>query len=78
MNRSRWTPLLFAIAAVMFFVAGFLPRLDGEKLNTTMVVLGVVFLVLAASHYRRWKAREKPTTDPRLPASKKPDPTTRR
>ena len=79
MVRSRWTPVLFGIASLLFFIAGLVPRIEGRPMNTTMVVLGVVFLILAAGHFQRLKKpRARQTTDPRLPASRKPDPTTRR
>ena len=77
MNRSRWTPLLFVFASIMFFIAGFIPRLDDRPMNTTMVVLGLVFMILAVGHYARLR-QAPPTvkTDPRLPARKtqKPGP----
>ena len=79
MVRSRWTPVLFGVASLLFFAAGLLPRVEGSPMNATMVVLGVVFMVLAAGHFHRLKRpRERQTTDPRLPASKRPDSTRHR
>jgi hypothetical protein len=75
MNVSKLSPILFAIAGIIFLVLGMSPTPEGGR-NTTYLILGVVFLLLAAANFRRSRAKPAVSTDPRLPARKTQKPGT--
>lgn len=72
MGRRHVAPLLFALAGVVFLVAALIPRTPGTRIDPILLVLGLVFLIIAAGTYRRAHATPPFTTDPRLPARKVP------
>ena len=70
MTRSFLAPLLFAFSGIVFSLLAFFPRTTGERLNSTHLIFGIVFLVLALASYRRGKANAMTRTDPRLPVTR--------
>jgi hypothetical protein len=46
---SQMTVGLFALAGVLFLVAGLLPVFRGESLNVVFFVLGIAFLILSVT-----------------------------
>jgi hypothetical protein len=75
MNMARLSPILFAFAGIVFLVIGMSRTPEGGR-NTTFLVLGLVFLILAAANFRRARAKPPVSTDPRLPARKTQKPGT--
>jgi hypothetical protein len=51
MTRVRSTAAL--VVGVLFIIAGFVPKLQGQRLNAVMLSLAVVWLGLAAAWRRR-------------------------
>jgi hypothetical protein len=70
MRRGWLGPLLLGFASVVFLIIAFVPRTPGKTLDTTYLVLGIVFFVLALGSYRRLRTPLPVDTDPRLPVSK--------
>ncbi len=70
MTRSLLAPLLFVFAGIVFSLLALFDRTTGERINSTYLIFGIVFLVLAFASYRRGKANAMTRTDPRLPVTR--------
>lgn len=50
----------FLVAAALFLVSAVIPLIKGGRLNTTFLVLGVVFGILGANVVRRHRRANSP------------------
>jgi membrane protein implicated in regulation of membrane protease activity len=67
MALVRFAPLMFVFSGLVFLWIGMFPEAAGKR-NVTFLVLGVVFLMLAAARFVRTRSQTRHKTDPRLPA----------
>jgi len=70
MTRHHLGSLLFAFSGIVFSSLALFDRTRGKPMNSTYLIFGIVFLILALAHYRRGKATSMTRTDPRLPVTR--------
>lgn len=75
MAIARIAALLFALSGLVFLGVGLSRTSDGER-NVVFIILGVVFLLLAALRFLQSRGKPAVSTDPRLPARKTQKPGT--
>jgi hypothetical protein len=67
MNRARVVASLaglFAVVAILTFIAGLIPALKGERPNFTFLGAGVVFLAVAGANAANARKMRKTTNAP--------------
>ena len=64
MTRAKVVASVFAVVAILTFIAAVLPALKGERPNFTYLGAGVVFLVVAGANAARARKARKTINAP--------------
>ena len=63
MTRAKVVAGLFAVVAILTFIAALIPVLKGERLNFTYLGAGIVFLVVAGANAAAERRKMKKTNN---------------